>query len=76
MRAVKIKEARERLRKLLDAVIAGEEVVICRRDKPVAKLVRITEKPAFSDRREFRNRIGQAKTPAAKVIRELREERG
>jgi len=75
MQAVNIKEARERFRKLLDAVIAGEEIVICRRHKPVAKLVRVTEKPAFPDRSRFRSRMTQAKIPAVEVIRELRDER-
>ena len=36
---VTVSEAKARLSKLIDAVLAGEEVVIARRGRPVAKLV-------------------------------------
>jgi prevent-host-death family protein len=39
MRTVSIREARERLRALLDDVAAGEEIVLMRRGKAVARLV-------------------------------------
>ncbi|HHJ39409.1 MAG: hypothetical protein AXA67_08830 [Methylothermaceae bacteria B42] len=75
MRTINIKEAREQFKALVDAVIAGEDIIICRRNKPVAKLIRLTEKPVFPDRSEFRSRIKQAKTPSSVVVRALREER-
>ncbi|WP_460034283.1 type II toxin-antitoxin system Phd/YefM family antitoxin [Methylothermus subterraneus] len=74
MRAVNITEARDQLRKLIDAVIAGEEIIICRRDKPVAKLIRATERPVFPDRRQFRNRFRPARTVSAEIVRQMREE--
>jgi prevent-host-death family protein len=39
MRRVSVREAREQFRTLLDDVAAGEEIVVVRRGKPVARLV-------------------------------------
>ena len=39
MRTVSVREARQKLRSLLDDVAAGEEVVLMRRGKAVARLV-------------------------------------
>ncbi len=39
MRRINIREARERLSALLDAVSAGEEVVLLRRGREVARLI-------------------------------------
>jgi prevent-host-death family protein len=39
MRKINVKEARDNLSALLDAVAAGEEVVLLRRGKEVARLV-------------------------------------
>lgn len=39
MKNVSVKEARENLRSLLDQVAAGEEVILLRRGKEVARLV-------------------------------------
>ncbi len=75
MYTVNIKEARARFRKLLDTVLLGEEIIICRRDKPVAKLVPIPSGPAFPDRSEFRKRIAKGKTPSGEIIRKLRDEK-
>lgn len=56
-------EAKNRLSSLLDEVIAGEEVVITRHGKPVAKLV-----PVSSEEQESRARQAWAK----EVIEDLR----
>ena len=42
---VNIHEAKTRLSKLLARVSAGEEVIIARAGKPIARLVPITERP-------------------------------
>jgi prevent-host-death family protein len=52
MKTVTIHEAKTNLSKLLAAVEAGEEIVIARKDKPVAKIVLLgenerTRKPGF-----------------------------
>lgn len=46
MRTVGLAEAKARLSALLDAVEAGDEVVITRRGHPVARLIRQREAPA------------------------------
>lgn len=74
MHTVSIREARARISKLLDAVAKGEQVVIFRRGKAVAKLVRITEGAAFQDRSEFRSKIPVARTKAADLVRKARDE--
>jgi len=43
-RVVNVAEAKAKLSELLEAVLRGEEVVLARRGKPVAKLVPV-EKP-------------------------------
>lgn len=57
-RIVTIHQAKTNLSKLLAAVEAGEEIVIARKDKPVAKLVPLAEvKPA--PKRGFGSMKGQ-----------------
>ena len=51
MQTVNIHEAKARLSEMLAQVEAGETVVIARRNKPIAKLVRTTETPPKEPRR-------------------------
>jgi prevent-host-death family protein len=44
MKRVTIHEAKTHLARLLENVAAGLEVIICRRDRPVARLVAIRRK--------------------------------
>lgn len=76
MKQVGIKQARQELPDLIDRAEAGEEIVITRQGKPVAKLVAAprTTKPLPS-LVEFRKEIGQAGTPAAELVREERNAR-
>lgn len=75
MRSVNVTETREQLAKLLDAVEAGEEVVILRRDRPVARLVPIEgSMTPFMDRSELRAEIPPMTKPVQQVVRELRNE--
>jgi prevent-host-death family protein len=39
MREVSVREARENFRSLLDCVAGGEEILVVRRGKPIARLV-------------------------------------
>jgi prevent-host-death family protein len=79
MEVVNVREARENIARLLDAVSAGAEVVIVRRGKPVAKLVNISGSQRgplrFTDRRSLREKLPPAVRPSAELIRALREER-
>ncbi len=43
MKVVTTYEAKTHLSRIIDAVIAGEEVVVCRRKKPVVKISAYTE---------------------------------
>jgi prevent-host-death family protein len=74
MRHVGIKQARQELPELIDRAEAGEEVVITRQGKPVAKLVAApkTRKPLPS-LAEFRCAIGRPGTPASRLVREERD---
>jgi prevent-host-death family protein len=70
-----IKETREQLSDLIDRVEAGEEIVITRQGRPVARLV-----PAPGQRKslpplaEFRKRMGSLGTPSNRLLREERDE--
>lgn len=75
MRSVNVTEMREQLAKLLDAVAAGEEVVILRRDRPVARLVPIEGTMApFVDRSALHDEIPPMTAPVEQIVRELRNE--
>jgi prevent-host-death family protein len=76
MKHVGIKQARQELPGLIDRAEAGEEVIITRQGKPVAKLVAAPKslKPLPS-LHEFRNGISKAGTPAAQLLREERNAR-
>lgn len=40
-------EAKTHLSRLLQRVAAGEEIIITRRNRPIARLVPVAERPAF-----------------------------
>ena len=75
MLTINVRETREKLANLLDAVAAGEEVVILRHGKPVARLTgALPEKIQFPNRSELRASLPPARESAAKAVRELRDE--
>lgn len=80
MQKVNVREARQHIGRLLDAVTAGEEIVILRRGRPVAKLLKADreEMPAqrFPCRHEFRAKLPPARRLSADLIRGMRDERG
>lgn len=74
MQTINVRETREQLATLLDAVASGEEIVILRNGKPAAKLTSVLpESVAFPDRSELRASLPMAKEPASEVIRSLRD---
>jgi len=75
MRNVSVAEAKAKLSEILDNVEKGEEVVITRRGRPMARLAAFDKplKPVSSLAR-FRATMPSAKTPAAKIIRRMRDE--
>jgi len=78
MQKVSVREVRQNIGQLLDAVSAGEKVIITRRGKPVAKLENIDNRNEglhFLDRSEFRSSLPPSKQNVSDVIREMRDER-
>ena len=80
MQRVNVREARQQISRLLDAVAVGEEIVIMRHGKPAARLLPVSEvetgKMRFPDRSTLRAMVPPAKVSATELIREMRDERG
>ena len=72
---VNVKDARSKLSSLLDRVEKGEEVIITRRGKKVARLVPQRDKdkhlPALTD---FRASIHISGTPLSTIVMDARKE--
>ncbi len=75
MQTFNVRETRERLSNLLDTVSAGEEVIILRHGKPVARLSppRV-DMNRFLDRSGLRGSLPPIKESAAEAVRNLRDE--
>jgi prevent-host-death family protein len=77
MKRVNVKTARSHLRELLEEVASGEEVLLVRRGKEVARLVpprRRAERPPSL--REFRASLGvKGRSLSAEVVHEPRRQR-
>lgn len=80
MQTVNVKETRRHISRLLNAVVAGEEIVIVRRGKPVARLMQLDDQASdplcFPDRSELRRKLPRSRKDSAALIREMRDERG
>jgi prevent-host-death family protein len=76
MTHVSVRTAREKLPQLLDRVEKGEEVVVTRRGKAVARMVPVLREPrrlpALTD---FRKTIGRRGTPSVTLLRAERNAR-
>ena len=76
MKHVGIKQARQELPDLIDRAEAGEEIIITRQGKPVAKLIAAPKaRKPLPSLAEFRKDIGRARTPAAQLLRTERDVR-
>jgi prevent-host-death family protein len=74
MKHVGIKQARQDLPNLIDRAEAGEEIVITRQGKPVAKLIAAPKSPKpLPSLADFRKTIGRNGTPAEQLLREERD---
>lgn len=75
MSTVSVAEAKAHLSELLSRIEAGEEVVITRRGRPVARLTAVpAPKRPVESLAGFRSRIAAPKTPATDVLNTLRQE--
>jgi prevent-host-death family protein len=73
---VGIKQAREELPELVHRAEAGEEIVITRQGKAVARLVGAPRSPkGLPTLREFRRTLGRDGTPAVQLVRDERDAR-
>jgi len=75
MESVSVADTKAHLSKLLDRIEKGEEIVVTRRGKPVARLSPIRPRkrplPALA---EFREQIPPLKTTGSTVLQMIREE--
>jgi len=80
MQSVTVQQARKDMSRLLDAVIGGDEIVITRRNKPVASLSAIDnnnhgETIQFPDRTAFRKHLPEAGISSMQLVRQMRDEK-
>lgn len=85
MKIIGLAQAKAQLSALLDAVEAGEEVVITRRGQAVARLIRDRESPQSQDARSWSQRLRRLhggvqgedsgrQLSAVDLVRDLRED--
>jgi len=74
MHRVNVREARERISRLLAEVEHGEEVVISRHGKPVARLAPVERESRFSNRSDFRAGLPSGETGSGDLVRQIRDE--
>jgi len=80
MQRVTVQQVRKDMSRLLDAVVGGDQVIITRRNKPVATLSSITnnsreERAQFPDRTAFRKHLPIAKASSVQLVRQMRDEK-
>ena len=77
MLTVNLAHAKAQLSELLGRVQAGQEVIITRRGKPVARMCAVigARKPLpLKGLAEFRSTIAMSSRPSVELLRELRDE--
>jgi antitoxin (DNA-binding transcriptional repressor) of toxin-antitoxin stability system len=73
MRTINVRKTQEKLSTLWGAVAIGEDIIILRHGKPVARLTAaLPEKIQFSNRSKLRASLPPARESSAQVVRELR----
>lgn len=77
MKKVPVNQVREQLAKYLTEAERGEEVVITRHNKPIAKLVNYEEpqKPKFPDMKKFRDSLNVQGSVLDTLLKTRNEER-
>jgi prevent-host-death family protein len=72
MTTVRVTQAKTQLGRLLDRVEAGEEIVITRRGKPVARLM--AHKMPFRSMAAFRAQMPRMNPTLSETLRKMRQE--
>lgn len=80
MQKINAKDARKNISHLLDQIHSGEEIIILRRGKPVARMSKVEDEEhtplRFPDRSALRDKIPPMIQKSASLIRDIRDERG
>lgn len=75
MKKVQVNEVREKLAKYLAEAEKGEEIIITKHSKPVARLMPVESKRLeFPDLTEFRKKISLKGKPMSEEVSEMRRE--
>ncbi|MDZ7718360.1 MAG: type II toxin-antitoxin system prevent-host-death family antitoxin [Balneolaceae bacterium] len=75
MKKVQVNEVREKLAKYLAEAEKGEEIVITKHSKPVARLMPVeSKKSEFPDLKEFRQKINVKGKPMSEEVSKMRKE--
>ena len=75
VRRVNVRDTRDQIARLLDAVESGESVIVTRRGEPAARLVPIDEPmEPFPDRSALRSSLPPMRATAVDTVRALRDE--
>lgn len=75
MQTFSVADAKAHLSEILNAVMAGEEVVITKRGKPIARIEAIKKKlKPLPDMKKIRSQYPAVKISSTQIIDELREE--
>lgn len=73
MEAINVRDMHERIPQVLDRVEAGEEVLILRRGKPAARIVKPSaERVAFRSRKGLREDLPPMRLGSGETVRGLR----
>lgn len=79
MQKINAKDARKNISQLLDQINSGEEIIILRRGKPVARMSKVEEDKTllqFPERSALRSKIPPMTQKSAALIRDIRDGRG
>jgi prevent-host-death family protein len=70
---INVRDMRERISKVLDRVQSGEEVIVMRRGKPAARIVKpAAQHSAFRSRQALRDAIPPMRRSSKEEVQDLR----
>ena len=72
---ISISDTRKQVRKVMETALSGEDVIITKRDQPIAKVVKMEESDACAplpSMKAFRNKWSS--TPSSSSVVEMRDQ--